>query len=81
VGNFTGASHVTKLNIYLGTLPLGKGQESPVLFYEFSTRERPNSSGFSINAGLSATSCQVNGLTLDYAGHPPLSSGPDPSHK
>ena len=80
-GNFFGASHVTKLNIYLGILPLGKGQDSPVLFYEFSTRERPNSSGFSINAGLSATSCQVNGLTLDYAGHPPLSSGTDPSHK
>ena len=72
-GNFFGASHVTKLNIYLGTLPLGKGQDSPVLFYEFSTRERPNSSGFSINAGLSATSCQVNGLTLDYSGRPPPS--------
>jgi hypothetical protein len=72
-GNFFGASHVTKLNIYLGTLSLGKGQDSPVLFYEFSTRERPNSSGFSINAGLSATSCQVNGLTLDYSGRPPPS--------
>ena len=72
-GNFFGASHVTKLNIYLGTLSLGKGQDSPVLFYEFSTRERPNSSGFSINAGLSATSCQANGLTLDYSGRPPPS--------
>ena len=71
VGGFFGADHVTKLTIYLGTMPLGKGGDAPVLFYEFSTRERPNSSGFSINAGLSATSCQVNGLTLDYSGHPP----------
>jgi hypothetical protein len=73
VGGFLGASHVTKLTIYLGTLPLGEGRDSPVLFYDFSTRERPNSSGFSINAGLSATSCQVNGLTLDYSGRPPPS--------
>jgi len=70
VGNFFGADHVTKLSIYLGTMPLGK-RDVPVLFYVFSTRERPNSSGFSINAGLSATSCQVNGLTLDYSGRPP----------
>jgi hypothetical protein len=71
VGNFFGANHVTKLTIYLGKLPLGKNLNSPVLFYEFSTRERPNSSGFSINAGLSAMSCQVNGLALDYSGPPP----------
>jgi hypothetical protein len=81
VGNFFGASHVTKLNIYLGTLPVGKGRDSPVLYYEFSTRERPNSSGFSINAGLSATSCQVNGLTLDYSGRPPSSQGPEPRQR
>jgi len=67
---FLGADHVTKLNIYLGTMPFGNGQNAPVLFYEFSTRERPNSSGFSISAGLSASSCQVNGLTLDYSGRP-----------
>jgi hypothetical protein len=41
-----GADHVTKLTIYLGTMPLGNGQNAPVLFYDFSTRERPNSSGF-----------------------------------
>jgi hypothetical protein len=79
VGGFFGANHVTKLTIYLGTLPLGKGRDSPVLFYDFSTREIPNSSGFSINAGLSATSCQVNGLTLDYSGRPPPSQGRGPS--
>jgi len=70
VGGFFGADHVIKLTIYLGTMLFGN-RDAPVLFYEFSTRERPNSSGFSINAGLSATSCQVNGLTLDYAGRPP----------
>jgi hypothetical protein len=80
VGGFFGADHVTKLTIYLGTMPFGN-RDAPVLFYEFSTRERPNSSGFSINAGLSATSCQVNGLTLDYSGRPPRSSGTEPSHK
>jgi hypothetical protein len=66
-----GADHVTKLSIYVGTMSLGKGQSAPVLFYAFSTRERPSSSGFSISAGLGASSCQVNGLTLDYVGRPP----------
>jgi hypothetical protein len=77
VGNFFGANHVTKLTTYLGKLPLGKNLNSPVLFYEFSTRERPNSSGFSISAGLSAMSCQVNGLALDYSG-PPSQQVPSP---
>jgi hypothetical protein len=75
VGGFFGADHVTKLTIYLGTMPFGN-RDAPVLFYDFSTRERPNSSGFSVNAGLSATSCQVNGLTLDYSGQ-----GHGASHK
>jgi hypothetical protein len=71
---FFGADHVTKLTIYLGTMPFGN-RDAPVLFYDFSTRERPNSSGFSINAGLSASSCQVNGLTLDYSGRPSPAQG------
>jgi hypothetical protein len=66
-----GADHVTKLTIYLGTMPLGNDQNAPAMFYDFSTRERPNSSGFSLNVGLSTLSCQVNGLTLDYVGRPP----------
>ena len=78
-GQFLGADHVTKLNIYLGTMPLGNGQNAPVLFYNFSTRERPSSSGFSISAGLSASSCQVNGLMLDYSGRPPSDQIPSPS--
>lgn len=55
-----GADHVTKLTIYLGTMPLGNRQNAPLLFYDFSTPERPHSSGFSISAGLSTSSCQVN---------------------
>ena len=70
VGAGAGADHVTKLTIYLGTMPLGD-QNAPALFYDFSTRERPNSSGFSLSAGLSAFSCQVNGLKLDYVGRVP----------
>jgi hypothetical protein len=66
-----GADHVIKLTIYLGTMALGNDQNAPALFYDFSTRERPNSSGFSISTGLSTLSCQVNGLTLDYVGRPP----------
>ena len=66
-----GADHVTKLTIYLGTMALGNDQNAPALFYDFSTRERPNSSGFSISTGLSTLSCQVNGLTLDYVGRLP----------
>jgi hypothetical protein len=78
-GGQLGADHVTKLTIYLGTMPLGNDQSAPTLFYDFSTRERPNSSGFSISAGLSTLSCQVNGLTLDYVGRPPRRrQGPSP---
>jgi hypothetical protein len=65
-----GASHVTKLSIYLGTVPIGSGQTPPAIFYDFSTVEIPHSSGFIIGVGLGALSCQVNGLTLDYSGAP-----------
>jgi hypothetical protein len=65
-----GGIHVTKLSIYLGTIPIGSGQTPPAIFYDFSTVEIPHSSGFIIGVGLGALSCQVNGLTLDYAGPP-----------
>jgi hypothetical protein len=64
------ASHVTKLSMYLGTIPVGSDQKAPAVFYDFSTVEIPHSSGFIIGIGLGALSCQVNGLTLDYAGPP-----------
>jgi hypothetical protein len=74
-----GADHVTKLTIYLGTMSLGNDQNAPALFYEFSTRERPNSSGFSISAGLSSLSCQVNGLKLVSIGRLPLRRAETPA--
>jgi hypothetical protein len=65
-----GASHVTKLGIYLGAMPVGTNQKNSTLFYEFTTRELRRGSGFSVNAGLSTLQCQVNGLTVDYSGPP-----------
>jgi hypothetical protein len=56
--------------MYLGTIPVGSDQKAPAVFYDFSTVEIPHSSGFIIGVGLGALSCQVNGLTLDYAGPP-----------
>src|SRR5262249_10092964 len=67
-----------EIDCYLGTMPLGNNQNASALFYDFSTRERPNSSGFSISAGLSTLSCQVNGLTLDYVGRPRSRRLPSP---
>ena len=64
-----GASHVTKLIIYLGTIPVGSNEDTAVL-YEFSTREIPRGNGFSISTGFSTLSCQVNGMELDYSGPP-----------
>jgi len=64
-----GASHATKLIIYLGTISVGSNQD-PAVFYEFSTREIPRANGFTISTGLSSLSCQVNGMTLDYSGPP-----------
>jgi hypothetical protein len=65
-----GASHVTKLGIYLGTTPTGTDQKNSTLVYEFTTRERRRGSGFSVNTGLSTLQCQVDGLTIDYSGPP-----------
>jgi hypothetical protein len=65
-----GSSHVTKLGIYLGAIPVGTDQKNSTLFYEFTTRQLRQGSGFNINAGLNKLQCQVNGLTVDYAGPP-----------
>jgi hypothetical protein len=65
-----GASHVTKLGIYLGAMPTGTNQKNATLSYEFTTRELRRGSGFSINTGISTLQCQVNGLTVDYSGPP-----------
>jgi hypothetical protein len=65
-----GASHASKLVIYLGTIPLGREQSASALLYEFSTREIPRGNGFIVSAGLSTLSCQINGFALDYSGPP-----------
>jgi hypothetical protein len=63
-----GASHVTKLDIFLGAMPVGIDQKNATLSYEFTTREGRRGSGFSINTGISTLQCQVDGLTVDYSG-------------
>jgi hypothetical protein len=65
-----GASHVTKLGIYLGAMPVSTDQKNATLSYEFTTRELRQGSGFSVNTGISTLQCQVNGLTVDYSGPP-----------
>src|SRR6202012_5310943 len=65
-----GAGHVTTLSVYLGTMPLGSERGNAAVVYEFSTRELPQGSGFSVSTGINTLSCQVNGLTLDYSGPP-----------
>jgi hypothetical protein len=65
-----GASHVTKLGIYLGAMPIGTDRKNATLSYEFTTRELRRGSGFSVNTGLSTLQCQVNGLVVDYSGPP-----------
>jgi hypothetical protein len=63
-----GANHVTRLTIYLGRVRLGGGQNPLALFYDYSTVEIARGNGFVINTGLSTLACQVNGMTLQYAG-------------
>jgi hypothetical protein len=65
-----GASHVTKLGIYLGAMPISTDQKNATLSYEFTTRELRRGGGFSVNTGISTLQCQVNGLTVDYSGPP-----------
>jgi hypothetical protein len=64
------ASEVTALDVYLGSVPVGRDQHTAALFYNFSTRYLPRGNGFSISAGFAALSCQVNGMNLNYSGPP-----------
>ena len=63
-----GATHVTKLTIYLARMRIGDGENPLALFYDYATAEIPRGNGFVINTGLSTLACQVNGMTLTYAG-------------
>ena len=62
------ASSVTKLTIYLGSMPVSTNQNSPAMFFSFTARDIPRGNGFNVSTGLGNLSCQVNGMTLDYAG-------------
>jgi hypothetical protein len=65
------ADRVKALTIYLGTMPVGSYERNSVIFYFYSTETIPYSGGFRINGGLGSTlSCDVSGMTLDYAGPP-----------
>ena len=71
-GGGGGSDHVTRLDIYLGTLPLSADQpRAAAIFYDFSSREFPHSAGFAISTGINSLSCQINGMNLDYSGPPP----------
>jgi hypothetical protein len=63
-----GASNVTALTLQLGTIPLSGNQRAFGIFYKFSTVQIPRANGFSLTTGISALSCQVNGMDLDYSG-------------
>jgi hypothetical protein len=70
-GGGGGSDHVTRLDIYLGTLPLSGDQpRAAAIFYYFSSREFPHSAGFAISTGINSLSCQINGMNLDYSGPP-----------
>jgi hypothetical protein len=62
---------VKALTIYLGTIPVGSYERNSVIFYFYSTETIPYSDGFRITGGpASNLSCDVTGMTLDYAGPP-----------
>jgi hypothetical protein len=68
-----GSDHVTRLDIYLGTLPLNGVQQerAAAIFYDFSSLEFPHSAGFAISTGMiNSLSCPVNGMILKYSGPP-----------
>jgi hypothetical protein len=62
------AAHVIKLTIRLRRLQINK--DALALFYDYSTMQFPTGSGFTINTGIGTSSCQVNGMNLDYFGPP-----------
>jgi hypothetical protein len=56
-----GATNVTKLSMYLGSIPIARIEHSAGVFYEFSTMHVPQGNGFAITTGISTISCQVQG--------------------
>jgi hypothetical protein len=56
--------HVTKLDIYLGTIFDG----THALFFRFATENTSYGTGFSLSTGAAHLACQVVGMRLDYSG-------------
>ena len=48
----SGGSRVTKLQIYLGSVPIGSNQRTAAIFYDFSTEYFARGNGFSISTGI-----------------------------
>jgi hypothetical protein len=60
-----GANNVTRLSIFLGSVPIGKIENAAGVFYEFTSTQTPRGSGFAVTQGLGTLACQVQGMTLD----------------
>lgn len=71
-----GASNVTKLSVYLGTIPIGSTEHSGGVYYEFSSMQIPRGNGFALTTGIGRLSCQVSGMNLDYSGSPKKNESP-----
>ena len=62
----SGANNVAKLSIFLGSVPIGKNENSAGVFYEFTSTQLPHGgSGFAVTTGIGTLACQVQGMTLD----------------
>jgi len=60
-----GANNVTRLSIFLGSVPIGKNGNSAGIFYAFTSTQTLRGSGFAVTTGIGVLACQVQGMTLD----------------
>ena len=60
-----GANNVTRLSIFLGSVPIGKNANTAGIFYEFTSTQTLRGSGFAVTTGIGTLACQVQGMTLD----------------
>jgi hypothetical protein len=67
-GQAGSTDHLIKLRLTLEAISIDGGQAVPAIFYEFTTKEYPHASGFSIGSGLTILSCRVLGMGLDFSG-------------
>lgn len=60
-----GANNVTKLSIFLGSVPIGKNGSAAGIFYTFASTQTQRGSGFAVTTGIGVLACQVQGMTVD----------------